>query len=80
MCLSRPTPILPSLPHFFLSPRGVLREGDTVHVSSGECEASLTTVLSVHRNRVPCRVVKAGQYATLALKDIDKTLVRKVRR
>ena len=45
-------------------------------LQEGQCR---TKILSIHRYRVACRVVKTGQYATLALKGVDKSLVRKVR-
>ena len=38
-----------------------------------------TRASSIHRYRSPCRVLKAGQAATLALKGVDRGLVRKVR-
>ena len=38
----------------------------------------MTEVSSIHRYRSPCRLVKAGQAATLALRDIDRSIVRKV--
>ena len=60
---------------------GILREGDSVKVGPVEMNGKEfidTTVISIHRSRAPCRVVKAGQTATLALKDVEKSLLRKV--
>lgn len=37
------------------------------------------TVGSIQRNRSACRVLRAGQAATLALGDFDRSLLRKVR-
>ena len=37
------------------------------------------TVTSVKRNRAACRVVHAGQSASIALSGIDRTLLRRVR-
>ena len=37
-----------------------------------------TIVSSIHRSRTPCRVVKAGQTATLALENVEKSHLRKV--
>lgn len=37
-------------------------------------------VCSIQRNRSACRVLRAGQAATLALGDFDRALLRKVRR
>lgn len=34
---------------------------------------------SIHRNRSACRVLRAGQAATLALGNFDRSLLRKVR-
>lgn len=36
------------------------------------------TVGSIQRNRSACRVLRAGQAATLALGDFDRSLLRKV--
>ena len=36
-------------------------------------------VCSIQRNRSACRVLRAGQAATLALGDFDRALLRKVR-
>ncbi len=36
------------------------------------------TVCSIQRNRSGCRVLRAGQAATLALGDFDRSLLRKV--
>ena len=58
---------------------GTIREGDKVQVGPNEeCRFKVTEVSSIHRYRSPCRLVKAGQTATLALKDIDRSIVRKV--
>lgn len=35
-------------------------------------------VISIRRNRVPCRHIKAGQSATLALSGVEKTFIRRV--
>lgn len=37
-----------------------------------------TIVSSIHRSRTPCRVLKAGQTATLALENVEKRQLRKV--
>jgi GTPase len=59
--------------------KGVLCEGDSMQILPGLQEGQCRTkILSIHRYRVACRVVKTGQYATLALKGVDKSLVRKV--
>ena len=35
-------------------------------------------VMSIRRNRVSCRHIKAGQSATLALSGVEKTFIRRV--
>ena len=35
-------------------------------------------VKTVHRNRLPCRLIQAGQAACVALQDIGREAVRKV--
>ena len=34
--------------------------------------------VSIRRNRVPCRHIKAGQSATIALSGVEKALTRRV--
>ena len=65
---------------------GILREGDYVKVGPIDTDKDNRTdkftdtiVSSIHRSRAPCRVVKAGQTATLALENIEKNHLRKVR-
>lgn len=58
--------------------RGVLREGDQLLLgpsTSGNFQP--VTVLSVKRNRASCRVVRAGQAASVAISGIDRNLLRK---
>lgn len=35
-------------------------------------------VVSIRRNRVPCRHIKAGQSGTLALSGVEKPFIRRV--
>lgn len=60
--------------------RGVLREGDQLLLGpfTDGCFQPIT-VTSVKRNRAPCRVVRAGQAASVALSGIDRSLLRRVR-
>ena len=47
----------------------------------GPCENGQfheSKVMSIRRNRVPCRHIKAGQSATFALSGVDKTFIRRV--
>jgi len=37
------------------------------------------TVTTIQRNRAPCRIVRAGQAASLSLDDVPKDTIRKVR-
>lgn len=47
---------------------GVVRTGDELAVGPFENGSfQIVTVKSVHRNKVPCRLVRAGESATLAL-------------
>ena len=61
---------------------GILREGDNVKVGPIDTDQgnkfTNTIVSSIHRNRIPCLVVKAGQTATLALENVEKSHLRKV--
>ena len=61
---------------------GILREGDYVKVGPIDTDQddkfTNTVVSSIHRSRTPCRVVKAGQTATLALENVEKSHLRKV--
>ena len=61
---------------------GTLREGDHVKVgpidTDKEDKYTNTIVSSIHRSRSPCRVLKAGQAATLALENVEKSHLRKV--
>uniref|UniRef100_T1IIR6 Tr-type G domain-containing protein n=1 Tax=Strigamia maritima TaxID=126957 RepID=T1IIR6_STRMM len=52
--------------------KGIIREEDELTIGPTDDGKYLKcTVHSVHRNRRPCRVVRAGQSATLALKNCD---------
>lgn len=56
-----------------------MRNGDEVQVGPTEdCSFFKTKIMSMHRHRSPCRLIKAGQAATLALYGIDRSLMRKV--
>ncbi|KAF7667937.1 hypothetical protein LDENG_00039270 [Lucifuga dentata] len=57
---------------------GICREGD--HLVVGPTDSGLfhkLTVGSIQRNRSACRVLRAGQAATLALGNFDRSLLRK---
>ncbi|XP_077575654.1 GTP-binding protein 2-like isoform X2 [Stigmatopora nigra] len=57
---------------------GVCREGERLAVGPTQQGAFLRVkVASIHRNRSACRLLRAGQAATLALGDLDRTLLRK---
>lgn len=45
---------------------------------SGTGEYNQSKVMSIRRNRAPCRLIKAGQSATLALSGVDKAFIRRV--
>jgi GTPase len=59
---------------------GIIREGDKLVIGplcSGDFET--VQVTSLKRNRASCRVVRAGQSASVALKGIERHMLRKVR-
>ncbi|KAG1941579.1 GTP-binding protein 2 [Pimephales promelas] len=57
---------------------GICREGEQLVVGpTDDGEFRELTVLSIQRNRSGCRVLRAGQAATLALGDFDRSLLRK---
>ncbi|CAH3165580.1 unnamed protein product [Porites evermanni] len=58
--------------------RGVLREGDQLLLGpSQDGSFHPVTVTSVKRNRAACRVVRAGQAATVAISGMDRNLLRR---
>lgn len=64
---------------FLTFSRGILREADQLLIGpSLDGGFHAVTVTSVKRNRAPCRVVRAGQAATVALSGIDRTMLRRV--
>lgn len=59
---------------------GVCREGDRLVVGpTDEGKFLRLKVCSMQRNRSACRVLRAGQAATLALGNFDRSLLRKVK-
>ncbi|XP_061645624.1 GTP-binding protein 2 [Phyllopteryx taeniolatus] len=57
---------------------GICREGDDLVVGPTDSgQFHKLTVGSIQRNRSACRVLRAGQAATLALGNFDRTLLRK---
>ncbi|XP_022540935.1 GTP-binding protein 2 isoform X2 [Astyanax mexicanus] len=57
---------------------GICREGEQLVVGpTDEGQFRELTVCSIQRNRSGCRVLRAGQAATLALGDFDRSLLRK---
>jgi len=66
--------------HFIcFSYRGVIREGDSVLVGPNEVGSFTNSqITSIHRYRSPCRLIKAGQAATVAIKGIERQAIRKV--
>lgn len=58
---------------------GICREGEQLVVGpTDEGKFLGLTVCSIQRNRSACRVLRAGQAATLALGSFDRSLLRKV--
>lgn len=59
--------------------RGIIREGDPIMVGPREDGGFVETrVATIRRNRIPCRMVRAGQAATVTLDHVERTDVRKV--
>ena len=59
--------------------RGTVKEGDKLLLGPADDGQFLpVTIGSIHRNRMPCRVIMAGQAASLALNNFDKCPIRKV--
>lgn len=57
---------------------GICREGEQLVVGpTDDGKFQELTVCSIQRNRSGCRVLRAGQAATLALGDFDRSLLRK---
>ncbi|XP_051507468.1 GTP-binding protein 2-like isoform X2 [Myxocyprinus asiaticus] len=57
---------------------GICREGEQLVVGpTDDGQFRELTVCSIQRNRSGCRVLRAGQAATLALGDFDRSLLRK---
>ncbi|CDQ91033.1 unnamed protein product [Oncorhynchus mykiss] len=62
----------------YYSCNGVCREGERLVVGpTDEGRFLRLKVGSIHRNRSACRVLRAGQAATLALGNFDRSLLRK---
>lgn len=73
-------PEIPLTRYSLWSYSGICREGD--HLVVGPTDSGQfhqLTVGSIQRNRSACRVLRAGQAATLALGNFDRSLLRKVR-
>lgn len=60
---------------------GIIRAGDTLHMGPLPDGSFVPIqVSSVHRHKVPCRVVRAGESATLALTDNSNVLEKEIRK
>ncbi|KAH9489526.1 GTP binding protein [Bulinus truncatus] len=58
--------------------RGSIREGDRLFLGPSDIGSYREVkVKTVHRNRVPCRLIQAGQAACVALLDIERKDIRK---
>lgn len=58
--------------------RGSIKEGDKLHLGPLEDgNFREVTVKTVHRNRVPCRLIQAGQAATVALTENHRDILRR---
>lgn len=60
--------------------RGSIREGEKLLLGPSEDGTfQEVKVRTVHRNRLPCRLIQAGQAASVALLDLEREQLRKVR-
>uniref|UniRef100_A0A4D5RA46 GTP-binding protein 2 n=1 Tax=Scolopendra viridis TaxID=118503 RepID=A0A4D5RA46_SCOVI len=58
--------------------KGVIKEGDELTIGPTEDgQFVISVVQSIHRNRAPCRIVRAGQSATLAIGNSDMVPMRR---
>ncbi|CAL1531257.1 unnamed protein product [Lymnaea stagnalis] len=58
--------------------RGSIREGDRLMLGpSDDGNFKEVKVKTVHRNRLPCRLIQAGQAACVALTDVEREELRK---
>ncbi len=59
--------------------RGSIKEGDCLKLGpDDDGEFHQVTVSTIHRNRLPCRVVTVGQSACLSFSNNDMHSIRKV--
>ena len=59
---------------------GSVREGDWLMLGPYDDGGyRRVRVRTVHRHRLPCRLIQAGQASTVALHDVDREELRKVR-
>ena len=60
--------------------RGSIREGEKLLLGPSDSGTfDEVKVRTVHRNRLPCRLIQAGQAASVALLDVEREKLRKVR-
>eukprot|EP00794_Sanderia_malayensis_P020007 gene20007-21968_t len=58
--------------------QGVLKEGDRVVVGPSETGDFIpVSITSIHRNRTPARVIRAGQAASVAISNIERSELRR---
>ena len=59
--------------------RGTISEGDSLVIGPSTQGRYLpVTVTTIQRNRAPCRLVRAGQAASLSLESVSTNEIRKV--
>lgn len=59
--------------------RGSLKEGDRLMIGPGhQGQFAEIKVMSIHRNRLPCRMVAAGQTACISVGKFEEFIVRRV--
>lgn len=58
--------------------KGIIREGDRLSIGPTDNGNFINSMVqSIHRNRAPCRIVRAGQSATLALTEFETAPLRR---
>ena len=61
-------------------PSGCIREGDDSMLGPyDDGQFQSVTVKTVHRHRLPCRLIQAGQASSVALVNVEREDLRKVR-
>lgn len=64
---------------FVFNYSGSVRESDELMLGPfDDGQFQKVTVKTVHRHRLPCRLIQAGQASTVALENVERANIRKV--